>query len=190
VISIVVVTLAIGACGDEADHVASTSSTACGSGDRYFVFQDSAWELKEAVDYPDDLGPLASTEPDLDWYAESERFVPLADSSIIEGQNLRLSGHESGLDDHAAQLLGADLSETQVGERRALVGTGADGKPALLTIEVGPDYTLMLLSYELDPAELVDAAARLDAVCQAEWVAAGGEMVDCVPAEPDCEDGT
>lgn len=185
-----VVALAIAACGDEADQVASKPPTTCESGDRYFVFQDSAWELKEAVDYPDDLGPLASTEPDLDWYAESERFVPLADSSAVEGQSLRLSGHRSGLDQYAAQLLGADLNETQVGGRRALVGIGADGKPALLTVEVGSDYTFMLLSYELDPAELVDAAARVDAVCQAEWVAAGGQILDCVPAEPDCEGGT
>ena len=188
--SIVVVALVMGACGDAGDQIAASSSTSCGSGDRYFVFQDPEWEPKEAVDYPEDLGPLAAIEPDLDWYAESERFVPLTDPSTVEGQNLRLSGHEAGLDEHAAQLLDADLTETQVGGRRALIGTGADGQPALLTHAVGPDYTLMLLSYELEPDELVEAAAQLDAVCQVAWVAAGGQIVDCVLAEPGCENDT
>lgn len=188
-VAFVVTGLAIGACGGQGDRPASMSASSCEAGDRYFVFQDPAWKLKEAVDYPDEVAGLAVSEPDLDWYSEHERFLPLANSSTVEGQRLRVSGHEAGAAEHTSQLRGAELTEKQVGGRRALVGRGEQGAPALLTLEIRDDYTLMLLSYELEPGELVEAAGRLDAVCQHEWVDAGGQILDCVPTEPDCVGG-
>jgi hypothetical protein len=117
-VAFVVAGLVIGACGGQGHQPASRSSSSCGSGDRYFVLQAPAWELKEAVDYPDELGALAASEPDLDWYSEHERFLPRANSSTVEGQSLRVSGHEAGAAEHASQLRGAELTDKQVGGRR------------------------------------------------------------------------
>lgn len=152
----------------------------------YVVFDDAAWTFKEAVDYPEDLGPLAAVESSLDWYGEYERFVPGDDLSTVEGLRLRLSGHLVAIDDHRSELTGATMREATIAGVPALTGVGQDGAPALVTMAVADSYTLMALSYGLDVDELVAIAGELRSVCEPEWIESGGQLLDCLPTGPGC----
>lgn len=184
---VIAVSLTVGGCtagGD--DTPALDSSNDCQEVGRYFVFEDPEWEFREAVDYPPDLGLLEAGQPSLDWYVEHARIVPTSDPGTTEGQHLSISGHEAGIADHARELVGAELSETQVDRRRAFVGTGPGGTPNLVTVATRDDFTIMLLSYELASDELIRLASELEPVCRREWIEAGGQVLDCLPWEAGC----
>ena len=182
-----------GACsGDDEGSEDRTAGTSCETGEggsHYFVFAAPDWEFREAVDYPDDLGPLEAVEPTLDWFAEHERLTPSADGQTVEGVSLRLSGHDASLDEQRSELVGADLRDQQIGGTRALAGIGPDGAPTVVTMAVADDYTLMLLSYGLDLEELIQIAADVQPACEQEWIEAGGEILECMPTDPDCAPG-
>jgi hypothetical protein len=155
-------------------------------GTRYFGFADPRWEFREAVDYPDDRGPLNPAEATLDWYAEHERLTPTADQQSVEGVSLRISGHGAGLDEQRVELAGIDLSEEQIAGVRALAGAGSDGRPTVVSMAVDYDYTLVLLSYGADLDELRQIAAAVEPVCEQQWTDAGGQVLDCLPTEASC----
>lgn len=157
---------------------------------RFVIFDNADWKFSEAVDYPPDLGPLAAVEPSLDWYAEYERLIPHTDEQSIEGQGLRVSGHEVDLASHRVELIGANLTAATVNGKDALAGAGPDSKPAFVTVAFGENYTVMLLSYELASTDLLEIAGKLRPACSEEWVEAGGQVLECVPFDPDCIEGT
>lgn len=176
-------------CATTGDDEPDGDATDCGfdaGPTHYFLFDDANWTLQEAVDYPEDLGALGAVEPSLDWYTEHERFVPGADLATVEGLGLRLSGHVVGIDEHQAELAGASLQGATIAGLPALTGVGQDGEPTLVTMSVADGYTLMLLTYGLDLDELVTVATEVRAVCETEWIDAGGQILDCVPTDPGC----
>lgn len=185
VYAILIAVIGSGCSGGDDSQPELASDTGCENGGHYYFFEGPDWEFREAVDYPQDLGPVAAVEPSLDWYSEHERFVPTSDPDTVEGQSLRMSGHGAALEEHAEELF-TDVSETQVDGRRALVGTGSEGAPSVVTVAVDDSYTLMFLSYGLAPEELIELAGQVEPVCQEEWTEAGGQVLDCMPTEPGC----
>ncbi len=169
------------------DGTAGSTCQNDGGAGPYFLFEHEDWEFKGATDLPEDLGPMEAIEPSLDWYAEHERLTPSTDGAMVEGVSLRLSGHDADLDEHQDELSGFDAEEQLINGVRALAGIGPDLAPTVVTVTVTNDYTLMLLSYGLELEELIDLAARrVHQVCQPEWIEAGGEILDCLPADPGC----
>ncbi len=83
------------ACGSDAGAGADVELPASCS--RFLLFDNEDWELKEAVDYPQDLGPLGEVDPGMDWYSEFERFTPLEDGTGEQGLYLRLTGYSVAL---------------------------------------------------------------------------------------------
>jgi len=154
---------------------------------RFVVFDGPGWELKESVDYPEDLGDSADAFGRyVDWYSEFERVVPAPDGESAEGSSLLISGQVAGLEDFGESLPGADLTERQGPNGPELVTSGSDSEPSVLAQSVTNNYTLMLLSYGLDLDELTDVAATTRPACEKEWLDAGGQILDCVPPEPGC----
>lgn|GEM_PF-4942334 len=158
---------------------------------RCALLENANWESREAVDYPEDLGALGAVEPSLDWYSDFERFTPSSDGQSGEGVSLRISGHNVGIDDLRGQLPGIELQEHGEGDTGLLVGSGRDGGPSSVVAKpVSDTYTLLLLSYGLDVDDLVRVTSEIRPACEQEWVDAGGQILDCVPAEPDCIAGS
>lgn len=58
---------------------------------RFVVLDDPGWEKREAIDLPEEPGPLFD-EPALDWYSEQERFTALG-GGVTDSADLRFSGH-------------------------------------------------------------------------------------------------
>lgn len=178
-----------GCSGEDGDDAHVSGSTPCaddrGAGP-YFLFEHHDWQFQDAIDHPDDPGPLEEVEPSLDWSAQYERFTPSAGGSSVEGVSLRLSGHDAALAEHQHELRGFEPDELEIDGAPALAGIGPDGAPTVVTMEIADGYTLMLLSYGLPLEELVDVAAAVDRVCQPAWREAGGRVLDCVPTEPGC----
>lgn len=129
VVGVLVVALAVGACSREAgdteasgeagnteaaDTEAADTEGADGAApdppscDRLVVFEDEDWEHREAVDLPEDPGPLFDGEARIDWYAEFERFRA-AGGGVTVGTNLRLSGHGVGIDEFRRALAPLEL---------------------------------------------------------------------------------
>lgn len=99
--------------------------------------------------------------------------------AVAATQSLVVQGQRTGLDDSIAQLLGGlgddgpvvEFTDTKVNGRQAKVGaTGGRGGVSLLFLEVQDDYTIMLLSSEAEPDDLIGAAGQLNPVCHDEWV--------------------
>jgi hypothetical protein len=101
---------------------------------------------------------------------------------------VRLSGHNAGLAEHRSELRGFDASEGDINGRPATLGVGADGKPAVVTIAFDERYTIMALSYALGLDDLHRVATQLAPATQAEWIAHGGKIVECLPTDPACKD--
>lgn len=150
------------------------------------VFESEGWQLRQAVRSLAGGGPLEVVEPSLDWWAEYERLVPIAGGR--EGQDVRLSGHTLALAEHRNELTGVDLTEGELDGRPTLWGTSPEGKPAVVTIALDERYTIMVLSYALALDELRRVAAELAPATEAEWIAHGGQIVDCLPTDPACDD--
>lgn len=175
----------LGGCTDDGgDGVGGSDASDCG---RFVVFDEPAWELLEAIDYPEDVGALGVGEPGLDWYSEFQRVEPAAADGSAEGVSLRISGHTVGLAEFRRGMIGGDaLQERQGAEGPTLVSPGTDVEPSVLARSVTDEYTLMLLSYGLDLDELTEVASGTHPACEQEWLDAGGRILDCIPTEPGC----
>lgn len=183
------VVLLLASCGDDADQGVNTASGVCAGGEEagpYFLYEDPDWEFRGATDYAADVRPLEAAEPGLDWTAEYERLTPSSDGATVEGASLRLSGHEVDLATLRRELPGFRTDEADVAGRPAYTGVSPEGAPTLVGLAIDPGYTVMLLSYGLDLDELVRIAESVEQVCQPEWLAAGGEVLDCNRFEPGC----
>jgi hypothetical protein len=55
---------------------------------------------------------------------------------------------------------------------------------------VRPDYTVVALSYDLTLEELAALAESLETVSEDEWLASGGQVVECAPPTADCPPAT
>jgi hypothetical protein len=158
----------LAACWDSDGGDAGTPSECT----RFVLFDDAEWDLQEAVDYPDDLGESAAAVGD-----------------SVEGTSLVISGQTAALAEFGDSLPGTELTARQGPKGPELVSPGAEGEPNVLAQSITEDYTLMLLSYGLDLDELTEVAAATRPVCEQEWLDAGGRVLDCMPAEPNCDTG-
>ncbi|NHB12565.1 hypothetical protein GWK53_39545, partial [Burkholderia cepacia] len=120
--------------------------------------ESEEWELKEAIQPVTRAASWVELEPSMEWWAEYERFEPIAGG--VEGIDVRLSGHRTGLDRQIEEMPEFLGHSATIAGRRAIVGTVPDG-PSTASIELANDYTVMALSYALDPDELATVAAEL-----------------------------
>ena len=179
------------ACRDEQPTSEATSTTAVGTPtipstqcNRFVVLESSDWPMKEAVDYPADIGDWP--QPHLDWFAEYERFIQVAPDTR-EGQRLNISGFSTGREGIAAQLPpGGELEEYGAWGIGVLEGLETEG--AFIARPVDAGYTLTFSSSSLDTEQLVKLSSEVRPVCEEEWVASGGQILDCMPTEPGCID--
>ena len=192
------------ACGDGAseDRVSSagdTSSSSAAGGPappvtttadaappQHVLLERPGWQLHEAVDYRAGPGPLSDGEPELDWYAEYEGPRIDHDARSFTVPTARISGHAATLEALSAQLTGFAFVSEDVGGRQAVVAAPADRRPGIVIVALGAGYSVMALSYD-DVVDLRHLAAGLAPVDEQQWVAAGGQVLDCVPFEPGCE---
>jgi len=165
--------------------LASPATPSTTSASHFMVLQDGGWTLRQAVKPAGVTGAQAGIEPSLDWWSEYERAVA-ADGGAIEASGVRISGHRLALQDHGGELPGFQGSDGEIDGRPARIGTGPDGPPAVITMAVEDDYTVMVLSYELSVDELTEVAEQLEIVSESDWLAAGGEIRDCEPGDPTC----
>ena len=135
----------------------------------YFVTRAQGWPPAKQAYKPRSDDPITSrTEPTLDWYADHERLPDPRRSEAV-----RLSGHDVPIGQLEDALAGFSLRARHVHGLQARAGSGPDG-PRVVLLPVGPGYTLMTLSYDLGIDDLVEWTNALEAVDEAEWVAAGG----------------
>jgi hypothetical protein len=155
---------------------------------RYVLLGRPDWQLQEAVDYRAGLGSFGEAEPDLDWYAEY--FGPQIDHDDggFTVPTARVSGHTTGLEAVRARLVGFEFGSEDLGSRRALVAEAANRNPAVAVVELGAGYSVMVLSYD-DAVDVRDLAGGLVPADEQQWIAAGGQLLDCVPFEPGCAPG-
>lgn len=185
-LALVAIPTLLGSCGEAESGESTVGADSSSDCTRFFVLDDPGWDFHEAIDYPEDLGPLGAVEPSLDWYAEFERLIPSADGQSVEGVSLRLSGHDVGVETFRAELVGFELERLEGDDTMLIARSGAGGQPSVVVRPVGGSYTFMLLSYGLDTDELVEVAAATRSVCEQEWVDAGGQVLSCMPSEPGC----
>jgi len=172
-------------CHDDGSPDSAVATPSVDGGPIHFVrLDDAAWELGEAVRPLAVTAPMRALEPSLDWWSEHRRDQPT--DGGIEGLDVRLSGHHVGLERQVEELTGFDGTPTMVGQRRAIAATSPEGAPTVVSIELAPDYTVMVLSYALSADELAGVAANLTDVSVDEWTAAGGQVVPCAPPSPAC----
>ena len=159
------IALLLAACQDGDTDAQGDRASKC---DRFALLENDDWELREAVDrQADDVAHPG--DPDLDWYSEFERFVPLSDDRV-EGVSLVISGHDVAVEDLQRQLTNVRFRrhpETS----KLLVGSATNG-PSIVLKRVSDSYTLRLLSYGLEVDELVQITAETRPACKAEWVEA------------------
>lgn len=163
----------------------SSQGTAPAADTQYLLLDHPQWQLQEAVDYRAGLGQLGELEPDLDWYAEYEGTQIDGDDGAFTIPSITFSGHTAGLEERADQLPGFGFRAEDTGGRRTLVAAPSGANPGVVLLELAPDYSVTLLSYD-EVVDLRDLAARLTPVDERQWIAAGGQMIDCVPLEPGC----
>jgi hypothetical protein len=168
----------------ESDGVgASTTLTVAGQSVQFMQLRNADWERDQAIRPLAQPPAVAAVEPSLDWWEQyhRDRAIPGA----IERQDLRISGHHVALDAQVTELKTFDTQPGQVGDRRAVLATSPEGEPVVVSIEMRDDYTVMLLSYALSLEELTALAETLEPVSEDEWLASGGQIVECAPAA-DC----
>lgn len=154
---------------------------------RFVLFDGEGWELKEAVDYPQDLGGLGELDPGIDWYAEFERFVPLEDGTGEQGLSLRLTGYSVALAEILEKPGLPDLAEHDDEGRQTYQGESPDGSLSAIAWPIGSAYTVVIFGQGLSVDELAATATETRAACQDEWVESGGVILDCMPTERGCE---
>lgn len=177
---------ALPACSsDPATVETELDSSAANEGGRYAILDSKGWELREAVKSLAGEGSR-TLEPSRDWWAEYERLVPVDGGR--EGQDVRVSGHDVSLVEHRNELQGVVAQEGEVNGRPALLAVGPEGQPAIVTIAFAERYTIMVLSYALPLEELRRVATQLVPADEIEWMAHGGEIIECLPTDPRCEE--
>jgi hypothetical protein len=182
------VTVACSGNDNEADPTGTATTTLLAAPVIYGELRNPSWERSSAVRILRRPAALAAAEPSLDWWAEYLRRRPT--SGGTESEDIRLSGHHVDVETHVAELKMFDSEPTQIGEWPAVVAIGVDGKPAVISIEVDDDYTIMALSYALTSDELTVVAAALATMTEDRWLASGGQIIDCDPSTPDCPPAT
>jgi hypothetical protein len=147
---------------------------ACGSERDRYVLLAGDWEPHGA-----DVAANDPRQPDVAWYAEYWRDVPPPPGAMASSESLVVSARRTGLDETGERLLEElggsvlELTATEVDGRRGLIGTtGGRASASLLLLEVGSADTIELLSTEVGPDVLIEAAGQLRSVCHDEWVAA------------------
>ena len=181
-------------CGSEGGSDQTVDATkACpddGGAGPYFVYRSMDWFFHGATDYPDDLRTLGEVEPSLDWFAEYEHYIPGLDDNPTQGASLRSSGHDVALATQRKELVGFQAEDTEIAGRHAYTATGPGGEPTVVGLDVGTDYTVVLLSYGLELRALVAVSRQIEQLCQADWIEAGGQLLDCMPIDPGCVEPT
>lgn len=153
---------------------------------RFLLFDNEDWELKEAVDYPQDLGRLGEVDPGIDWYSEFERFVPLEDGTGEQGLSLRLTGYSVPLSEILDRPGIPDLGELESDGRQTFQGQAPDGSGSVVAWPVDSAYTIVVFGQGLAAEELAEAVRQTRAVCEDDWVEGGGVVLGCMPTEPGC----
>jgi len=184
---------------DSDTRVASGTGEPSAECSRYALFRGQGWEVREAVDYPKDLGRLGPTlGPRLDWYSEFERFTqvtggpraPGVDPSAVMTKSVRLTiaGHEAGIDDLA--LRGVDRWDQVPGASGIRSGRSIDNTSEFVAVAkpINDTYTLVLDSSGVPLEELLQIASDTRSVCPQEWLDAGGIVLECMPGKIACGD--
>lgn len=158
-----------GGCSSDSEKVVPTSSDA----DRHYaLLADAGWTLQEAIDPRADDPLIAAERPALDWYDEYVRSP-----SATESQMVRVSGHEADFDESrgAFEDRGYQLDDVTIAGRQAAGGflPGDTPRSSLLVLD-NNGSTLLVLSYELNLADLTALAEKIRPVSAAAWIAAGG----------------
>ena len=139
------------------------------TGSIYLTREADEWKLHEARN-PRPGGPLAQVEPSLDWYAEYERS-PDARRAI----RVRLSGHAVASGMLQQELKGFTFATAGGASWPALPGRPSDPTgPQVILFAVADDYTVMALSYELGPNEMIEWSHSLKPAEESTWVTRGG----------------
>lgn len=197
--------LALGACSSNSDDGNDAGSrpgaAALGepeeAGDvpdpHYAVFParvpGAGWELTEAVRM---LGAYRGVQlgglPGVDWYAEFDGPSAAGNTPVY----LSLTGYTQSLEERKAESVSAssNVTEGDVNGRKAFWSTdpGDPGSGAFVTWEITPDYTLEVFGTGISLTELLAMARTVKDATEAEWIAAGGQVADCTPPQPDCPD--
>lgn len=187
--AVVVLALSAGCSSDDGDEEPSATfgsvpTSVVDTAPQHMLLNADGWERGEAVRPLTRPEAMERIEPSLDWWAEHERFEPILGG--VEGADVRLSGHHVGLDDQASELVGFQATAGTVAGRRALFGTSSEGTPAVVLLELDPHYTIMVLSYALSVDELREVSEHLEPVSEDDWLAAGGQILECLPPDPGC----
>lgn len=195
--------LALGACNSGSDDSPSTDARP-GVGvlgddgaprelpdPHYAVFPSgvpgTGWELAEAVRQLGSGRDVLGGLPGVDWYAEFEG-PEVGDTNAY----LSLTGYAQSLEERRAESVSstARVTEGEINGRTAFWSVEPEDPDdgATVTWEITPDYSLELFATGVALEELLDMARAVRDATENEWVAAGGVLTDCSPAEADCPD--
>ena len=132
----------------------------------YALSNDADWSIIEAVTVrPGD--PTASIDPSVDWYVEyTRRGSP--DTQVL------VTGHSESFDATRAafEQLGYDLVPVTIADRMSEAGTipNDPSSPPVIVLR-NDNQSMVVLSYQLDVAELAMFAATLEPVTAGDWAA-------------------
>ncbi len=138
------------------------------SGSVYFLPAPGSWRQGEARNPATAPNPV---EASLDWYAEYERFP-----DPTRSEHVRVSGHAASTTVlQQTELRGFRFARVD-GERWPATHARSPDTagPTVILFSVATDFTLMVLSYQLDLESLLEWSRSLEPVSEAAWVAAGG----------------
>ncbi len=153
---------------DAAETAIATSSTASRTTDEgvYIAYMEEDYLLRESATAGAGELPLG-LEPSIHWYAQYSSGPPSFDKWV------RVSGHLIS----AAMLskqpgIPADRQERQAGDWKVLAAASSPDDPhgaSTVLIEIEEDYTILVLSYELDIDSLVEWTSNTSLVTKVEW---------------------
>ena len=184
------VAVVLAGCTDDAGPVGEISATSMAAAVPVLFMQlrRADWERDQAIRPLSQPPAVAAVEPSLDWWEQYHRDQPIPGG--VEGQDLRVLG-ASRRPGHAGRRAEVVRHPARRGGRVAGgVRDEPRGEPAAVSIEVSPDYTVMALSYALSLEELTALAESLEPVSADEWLASGGQVVECAPPTADCPSAT
>lgn len=196
--------LALGACDSSSDDAGGSESrpgaAALGNSasrdlpdPHYAVFPSAmpgaGWELSEAVrQLGTDRDAVLGGLPGVDWYAEFEGPEVGGNTNAY----LSLTGYAQSLEERKAESVSstAQVTEGDINGHRAFWSVEPEDPDsgATVTWEITPDYSLELFATGVALDDLLAMARTVKDATEAEWVAAGGVLGDCAPAETGCPD--
>lgn len=154
-----------------ASTVPSTLAPSSG-GSPYFLLDDPAWTLQEAIDLKANEPFVTAEKPPLDWYAE---YAPASGADA----QVSVSGYAVALDEARRQgeRYGYQFHHVTVDGWQAIGSTGPGSMsdpPAVVLLATSDGSSIRLLSTELSLEDLTRLAASLKRTDAAGWVGAGG----------------